>query len=215
MGGGHITPYQFAASYQYRVQQCYLTKGAKFVNILLINSSPRLEQSSTYLLAQTIIQQVSNKADVSVIKTDLSKLPHLDAEYAMAVCSPDLKPDESTGSLFVSNKLITELEQADVVIITSPMHNFSLPSSLKSWVDHVVRSGRTFYIDATGKHGLITNKPVYVLISSGGVFSGDKAYQPDYFTPFMREVLSTIGLNNVHFFTIEGTDLLQRYWTLE
>ncbi|MEJ2766270.1 NAD(P)H-dependent oxidoreductase [Photobacterium sp. MCCC 1A19761] len=175
------------------------------MNILLVNSSPRQHQSCTYLLAQTIIQQLSKESAVEVTETDATKLPHLDADYSMAVCSPGLMHDESNGSLALSNQLISELINADFVIIASPMHNYSLPSALKSWVDHVVRAGRTFNISPTGKHGVLNDKPVYVLVSSGGRFSGKEAYQADFFTPYMKEVMTTIGLKNIQFFTIEGT----------
>ncbi|UTV30643.1 FMN-dependent NADH-azoreductase [Photobacterium atrarenae] len=175
------------------------------MNILLINSSPKRHQSCTYILAQTIIQQLSKQSTVEVIETDATKLPHLDSDYSTTLCSPGVMCDESVGSLSLSNQLISDLDKADLVIIASPMHNFSLPSGLKSWVDHVVRAGRTFKITSTGKQGLLNDKPVYVLVSSGGSFSGKDAYQPDFFTPYMTEVMATVGLNNIQFFTIEGT----------
>lgn len=175
------------------------------MNILLINSSPKQRESSTYNLAQTIIQQISTETLVNVTEEDVTKLHQVDEDYAVAVCSPELMSSEAQGSLAQSNRLIADLEQSDMVIIASPMHNFSLPSGLKSWVDHVVRAGKTFHITPTGKKGVLKQKPVYVLVSSGGSFSGDKAYQPDFFTPYLREVLEVIGLDNVTFFTLEGT----------
>ncbi|EJE8516503.1 FMN-dependent NADH-azoreductase [Vibrio alginolyticus] len=175
------------------------------MNILLVNSSPRQRRSSTYNLAQAIIQQISSETSVNVTEEDVTILPQVDEDYAVAVCSPELMRSEAKGSLAQSNRLIADLEQADMVIIASPIHNFSLPSGLKSWVDHVVRAGKTFHITPTGKNGIFKKKPVYVLVSSGGSFSGDKAYQPDFFTPYLHEVLKVVGLDNVTFFTLEGT----------
>ncbi|MXR68306.1 flavodoxin family protein [Shewanella sp. JBTF-M18] len=175
------------------------------MNILLVNSSPRKHQACTYQLAQFIIQQISEKIDVEVVEVDAATLPHLDADYAKALSTPDLMYDESSGSLSLSNQLIAQLNKADFIIIASPMHNFSLPSSLKSWVDHVVRAGRTFEITATEKQGLLSNKPIYVLVSAGGRFSGKNAYQPDFFTPYLTEIMATVGLKDIQFFTIEGT----------
>lgn len=175
------------------------------MKILLINSSPRKQTSSTYALAQALLQRVSTLTPVSVTEENVTRLAQVDSEYSFSVASIEQQHDESTGSLAVSNRLIDDLIAADLVIVASPMHNFSLPAGLKSWVDHVVRAQKTFAITPTGKMGLLDDKPVYVLISSGGTFSGNNAYQPDFFTPYMKEILSTIGINSVSFFAIEST----------
>lgn len=175
------------------------------MKILLINSSPRQQTSSTYALAQSLLQRVSTLTPVSVTEENVTRLAQVDSEYSISVASIEQQYDESTGSLAVSNRLIDDLIVADLVIVASPMHNFSLPAGLKSWVDHVVRAQKTFAITPTGKLGLLDDKPVYVLISSGGTFSGNNAYQPDFFTPYMKEILSTIGINSVSFFAIEST----------
>jgi FMN-dependent NADH-azoreductase len=164
------------------------------MNVLLINASPQQAQSSTYGVAQKMIEQWSKKNVIELQQVDATSLPHIDSEYANALCLLDAAVDETAGSLAISNELIASLEWASVVIIVSPMHNYSLPSCLKSWVDHVVRAGKTFEITSTGKHALLDDKPVYILVSSGGVFSGEGAYQPDFFTPYMKEVLSTMVL---------------------
>jgi FMN-dependent NADH-azoreductase len=101
--------------------------------------------------------------------------------------------------------LIRELEGADVVVIGTPMHNFTVPSALKAWIDHVVRARRTFETTAAGKVGKLQDRPVFVAISSGGRFSGDRARQPDYLTPYLKEILGMIGLRDVHFFAVQGT----------
>lgn len=175
------------------------------MKILLINSSPRQQTSSTYALAQALLQRVSTLTPVSVTEENVTRLAQVDSEYSISVASIEHQHDESTGSLAVSNRLIDDLIAADLVIVASPMHNFSLPAGLKSWVDHVVRAQKTFAITPTGKLGLLDDKPMYVLISSGGTFSGNNAYQPDFFTPYMKEILSTIGINSVSFFAIEST----------
>ncbi|MCG6230128.1 FMN-dependent NADH-azoreductase [Vibrio furnissii] len=175
------------------------------MKILLINSSPRQQTSSTYALAQSLLLRVSTLTPVSVTEENVTRLAQVDSEYSISVASIEQQHDESTGSLAVSNRLIDDLIAADLVIVASPMHNFSLPAGLKSWVDHVVRAQKTFAITPTGKLGLLDDKPVYVLISSGGTFSGNNAYQPDFFTPYMKEILSTIGINSVSFFAIEST----------
>ena len=100
-----------------------------------------------------------------------------------------------------------ELENSDVVVIATPMHNFTVPSSLKAWIDHVVRAHRTFTITADGKVGALRDRPVFVAVSSGGRYSGARARQPDFLTPYLKVILGTIGLHDLTFFSVEGSGL--------
>ncbi|WP_448546646.1 FMN-dependent NADH-azoreductase [Thalassotalea fusca] len=177
------------------------------MNVLVLTCSPRLDKSSTHQLAQFIVEQISNSQRVETEYVDVTSLPHIDTHYAKLLCAEDELSGDCKGSVAISARLIASLKVADFVIIAAPMHNYFLPSSLKSWVDHVVRAGETFEITPSGKKPLLNDKPVMVLISSGGRFMGESAYQPDFFTPYMTEVLKTIGLNDVHYFAIQGTAL--------
>lgn len=175
------------------------------MNILVINSSPRQRDSSAYNLAKMLIKNISQAIEVQVVEEDVTQIQQVDLEYAATITGAVSGGDESRGSLALSNQFVFQVEQADLVIIVSPIHNFSLPSGLKSWVDHVVRAGKTFTITSQGKQGLLNNKPVYILTSSGGRFSSEHAQQPDFFTPYMKDILAVIGLTDVHFFQIENT----------
>ncbi len=106
-----------------------------------------------------------------------------------------------------SEELIQELESADFVVIATPMHNFTVPAALKAWIDHVVRVRRTFDVTAQGKLGALRDRPVFVAVSSGGRFSGDRAHQPDFLTPYLKAILGTIGLHDLTFFSVEGSAL--------
>jgi FMN-dependent NADH-azoreductase len=101
--------------------------------------------------------------------------------------------------------LVGELERADIVVIGTPMHNLTVPSSLKAWLDHVVRARRTFTTTNHGKVGTLHDRPVYVAIASGGRFSGERTRQPDFLTPYLRTILAMIGLHDLSFFSVEGT----------
>jgi FMN-dependent NADH-azoreductase len=103
--------------------------------------------------------------------------------------------------------LIRELERADVLVISTPMHNLSVPSALKAWIDHVVRARRTFNISEQGKTAGLRDRPVFIAVASGGIFSGDRARQPDFLTPYLQAVLNTIGLRSITFFSVQGTGL--------
>ena len=87
------------------------------------------------------------------------------------------------------------------------MHNFTVPSALKLWIDHIVRVRRTFNVTKEGKVGTLRDRPVFVAVSSGGRFSGERARQPDFLTPYLKAILGTIGLHNLIFFSVEGTGL--------
>lgn len=175
------------------------------MNILVINCSPQQTKSSSYTVVTTLIEQLSHGRDAQINQVDATKLAHIDSVYAQVLGSSGDLPAENTGTLTVSDSLIASLMAADAVVIASPMHNFTIPSSLKCWIDHVVRVGKTFEITETGKHPLLMDKPVYVVVSSGGIFSKEGAYQPDLFTPYMKTILASIGLTQVKFFTVEGT----------
>jgi FMN-dependent NADH-azoreductase len=134
-------------------------------------------------------------------------LSPVDENYAVALSTAEqLSADISQeGSLFQSEELIQELENADVVVIGTPMHNFTVPAALKTWIDHVVRVRRTFHVTPEGKVGTLRDRPVFIAVSSGGKYSSERARQPDFLTPYLTAILGTIGLHNLTFFSVEGT----------
>ncbi|MFL9812651.1 NAD(P)H-dependent oxidoreductase [Stutzerimonas sp. VN223-3] len=172
--------------------------------ILLINASPRPDASVGYELANELIDVVLiRRPDLRVTRRDLGSvaLAPLSESYADALTrrTPDTDP-----VFALSESLIGELERSDALLIATPMHNFTLPAALKLWIDHVVRIGRTFAATPDGKVGLLADRPVYVIVSSGGFHRGARARQPDFLTAYLRHVLSTIGLFDVHFVYLEG-----------
>jgi FMN-dependent NADH-azoreductase len=90
------------------------------------------------------------------------------------------------------------------VVIATPMHNFTVPSVLKAWLDHVVRIGVTFNATPEGKIGTLVDRPVYIAVSSGGWRTGERARQPDFLEPYLRAILPTIGLKDLHFFSLQA-----------
>lgn len=177
------------------------------MKILHIRCSPRGAASESSRLSRKIVGLLMELDPGSVVverPLGETPVPHLDGSYASAQHAPALEVTH-TGSTSISEVLIEELEAADAVVIGTPMHNLAVPSALKSWIDHVVRAGRTFEMTLKGKVGTLADRPVFVAVASGGVFSGDRARQPDFLTPYLRLVLSTIGLTDVSVFSVEGT----------
>jgi FMN-dependent NADH-azoreductase len=73
------------------------------------------------------------------------------------------------------------------------------------WIDHIARVRRTFNVTPNGKVGTLRDRPVFVAVSSGGRYSGARARQPDFLTPYLKAILGMIGLHNLTFFSVEGT----------
>jgi len=178
------------------------------MKILHLQASPRQQGSNAWWLSQQIVARLvarSGSARVSVRDLHGDAIPHVDATYAEALGSPAVvDDDQAAGTLALSDQLIAELDAADAVVIGTPMHNYTLPSTLKAWIDHVVRVRRSFAITPDGKVGLLRDRPVYVGIVSGGRFTGATARQPDFLTPYLKVALATIGLHDLRFYSMEG-----------
>lgn len=157
-------------------------------------------------MSQRIVDLLVDKEPgAEVIDRDLGNgsLAPVDRGYAQSQGGPvDVSSD---ASIVQSDDLIGELERADILIISTPMHNLTMPSALKAWIDHVVRVRRTFNITPAGKVGALRDRPVFIAIASGGRYSGERANQPDFLTPYLRLILGMIGLKDLTFFSVQGT----------
>jgi len=133
--------------------------------------------------------------------------PPIDAEWIAAAYTPESQwTPAQTAKLALSNELIAELEAADEYVIGVAMHNFSVPGVLKLWVDQVVRRGRTFSYTETGPQGLLQGKKATVVVASGGVYApGSPAASMNHAEPYLRTILSFIGVADVKFVAAGGT----------
>lgn len=173
-------------------------------SVLLINASPNGQVSHANQLALELVDALRQQHPrLELVERDLGThpLPPLGMDYArgLATTTPFDAP-----VFAVSEALIRELERCDILLIATPMHNFTLPAALKLWIDYVLRIHRTFSSGPEGKTGLLSNRPVYVLVGSGGFHQGEKARQPDFLTPYLRQVLGTLGLLDLHFTYLQG-----------
>jgi len=174
--------------------------------ILYVSCSPRGEAAESHRLAQKIIGFLLRQEPTAILGNraiGVGAIPHVDEDYAISQeSSADISQE---GSMALSEELVQELESADFVVIGTPMHNLTVPSTLKAWIDHVVRARRTFNTTSAGKVGTLRDRPVFVAISSGGRFSGERARQPDFLTPYLKTILGMIGLHDLTFFSVQGT----------
>ncbi|AHZ68709.1 hypothetical protein OU5_1630 [Pseudomonas mandelii JR-1] len=90
------------------------------------------------------------------------------------------------------------------------MNNLTVPSVLKAWIDQILRAGRTFKSTPAGKVGMLQDRPVFIGIASGGVFTGDRANQPDFLIPYLSVVLDCVGLKTLQFLSVQATAFLDR-----
>ena len=180
------------------------------LNILHIDCSPRADSHSRQLSSAVVgkLLEAAPAARISRRNLGTDRLPHATADYAVTLSSPKTLGAPLEGSLDLSEKLIREVEWADAIVIGTPMHNLTVPSVLKAWIDQVLRAGRTFRSTASGKTGMLADRPVLVAIASGGTFTGKRAGQPDFLRPYLTEVLGSIGLKSIQFLAVEATAFL-------
>jgi FMN-dependent NADH-azoreductase len=171
--------------------------------ILQILVSPRAGSFSRRVARDIVGRIVERCSAARIIERDLAAdpPPHPDCDLYDAILSPT--PDDDPR-FALSEQLIAELEAADFVVIGTPMNNFSMPSTLKAWIDHIVRIRRTFRSTPEGKIGLLRDRPVIVVSAHGGFCGDEPPAQPDFLTPYVRAIFTTIGIRTLEFVRLEG-----------
>jgi FMN-dependent NADH-azoreductase len=182
------------------------------MNILHIDCSPRPESHSRQLSAAIVQKLLEVAPDARINRRDfaVAPLPNATADYATTLSSPATLAAPMRGALNLSEALIQEVEAADMIVIGTPMYNLTVPSVLKAWLDQILRAGRTFKSTPAGKVGMLRDRPVFIGIASGGVFTGERANQPDFLTPYLSVVLGSIGLKSVQFLPVQATAFLSQ-----
>ncbi len=182
--------------------------------ILRIDSSPLDSASfSRHLTAEFVQKWQHMNPDGKVIARDLAttKLSPVNAEWIGAAHSPEpsLTPRQREV-LALSEELIAELNAADEFVIGVPMHNFSIPATLKLWIDQIVRIGKTTSYENGAPAGLLRNKKATFLVASGGVYSpGTPMAAMNFVEPYLRSVFGFIGVTDTRFVNASGTARLQ------
>lgn len=180
------------------------------MKILHIDCSPRSRSHSRQMSAAIVEKLRAIAPTATICRRDIGAdpLPHTASDYASALSTPAAMMAAARSAMELSETLIGEVEAADVIVIGTPMNNFTVPSVLKAWIDQVLRVGRTIMPSPTGKVGTVADRPVYVAVASGSVFSGEGANQPDFLTPYLRAALACVGLQTVQFVAIQATAFL-------
>jgi len=163
----------------------------------LDSSAPRADSVSRAIGDEVVQRLRQRQPELQVLSRDLAEanLPHIDAAWVEANLTPaEQRSAAQRARLTDSDAEVALLKSADALLITVPIYNFSVPSTLKAWIDHVCRAGVSFRYTAKGPQGLLQDRPVYLAVASGGVALGSPV---DFASPYLRQVLRFIGIEDV------------------
>ncbi|MCI5044930.1 MAG: NAD(P)H-dependent oxidoreductase [Aquisalinus sp.] len=163
--------------------------------ILRVDSSMRYEGSVSRQLGDKLVAKLGG----TVTNRDLAaeQIPFVDEEWIGANFTPEEdRSDAQRAKLALSDRLVTELKEADILVLNVPMYNFSAPAAFKAWIDMIARARVTFKYTDNGPVGLLEGKKAYVINTSGGTPLNSEA---DYLTGYLRQILSFIGITDIEF----------------
>ena len=166
------------------------------MKIYQIDSSARKRGSSSRALAKKVLDKIRNPGD-EVIYRDLDD----EILFVSGLTESGMKIDEKDQTeehkkMFkLSDKLVSELKESDIIIISAPFYNYGPPATLKAWSDLAARVGETFRFKPDGRReGLLKNKRAYLVITSGGTKLNSKE---DFLTPWLKYILNFFGIEKV------------------
>jgi FMN-dependent NADH-azoreductase len=176
--------------------------------ILLVTSSPRGAASHSSRLGRSLAKQLaSGDPRSAVVVRDLTKEPvaHIGEDFVTALGTPpEQRTPAQSQAVALSDRLIAELFDADVIVIASAMINFGVSSTLKAYIDYVLRAGATFRYTANGPEGLVKGKKAFIVRASGGIYSEGPAKAANFQDTYLKHVLGFIGITDVEVIHIEG-----------
>ena len=166
------------------------------MKIYQIDSSARKDGSTSRALAKKLLDRIK-KSDDEIIYRDLND----EMVFVSGLTESGMKIDEKDQNehhkkMFeLSDKLVKELKESDIIIISTPIYNYGPPATLKAWSDLAARVGETFRFREDGRReGLLSNKQVYLVITSGGTKINSKE---DFLTPWLVYMLNFFGIKKV------------------
>tara|TARA_A100001011_G_scaffold353103_1_gene394366 strand:+ start:1385 stop:1969 length:585 start_codon:yes stop_codon:yes gene_type:complete len=166
------------------------------MKIYQIDSSARKEGSTSRALAKKLLKKIKKPGD-EVIYRDLDD----EMVFVSGLTESGMKIEkkdqtEHHKKMFeLSDKLVNELKESDIIIISAPIYNYGPPATLKAWSDLAARIGETFKFKENGRReGLLKNKKAYLVITSGGTKLNSKE---DFLTPWLKFILNFFGITQI------------------
>ena len=166
------------------------------MKIYQIDSSARKEGSTSRALAKKVLEKIKKNGD-EVIYRDLNdEMVFVSGltESGMNINEKDQTEDHK--KMFkLSDQLVKELKESDIIIISTPIYNYGPPATLKAWSDLAARVGETFRFKPNGRReGLLKNKRAFLVITSGGTKLNSKE---DFLTPWLKFILNFFGIEKI------------------
>jgi FMN-dependent NADH-azoreductase len=171
--------------------------------ILHVESSIFGTNGQSSRLSTKLVEALQQRPDIRVRHRELSAetIPHLDAETFAAFGTADENRTETQAQkVALSDSMIAELKEADLLVLGLPMYNFAIPSTVKAWFDHLGRAGVTFRYTENGPEGLLKGKRAVVIATRGGRYPEGTDTQK----PYVEHFLSFIGIDDVRWIHVEG-----------
>tara|TARA_X000001036_G_scaffold434364_1_gene473606 strand:- start:144 stop:725 length:582 start_codon:yes stop_codon:yes gene_type:complete len=178
------------------------------MNIYQIDSSARKKGSTSRALAKKLLNKIKKPED-KIIYRDLDDEMLFVTGLTESGMNIDLKDQtENHKKMFeLSDQLVKELQESDIIIISAPIYNYGPPATLKAWSDLAARVGETFKFKADGRReGLLKNKKAYLVITSGGTKLNSNE---DFLTPWLKFILNFFGIEEVK--TISADQMALNY----
>ena len=186
-------------------------KTTKMKKVLHIISSPRTAASVSRKLGNAVVGKIMEKYPHSSLKErDLAEMrfPHLEEKHITSFYTPesDRSADQQLD-VRLSDAVIAELVEADIIVIDTSMYNFSVPSTLKAYIDHITRRDLTFRRTENGPEGLLKNKKLYIAFSGGGIYSEGPFQSFDFNVPYIKTIFGFLGVTDSTVFRVEGLNV--------
>ena len=179
--------------------KAYIPLKEKTMNkILFLKTSPKDEGSISTELGEYLVNQLINGSRSTLTKRQLNEeIPFINQQIINGLYVDDSeKTIEQKEALKLSDAIVEDVNNHDIIVISTPIYNFSAQAVLKAWADLVARVNKTFSYTENGPVGLLKDKKAYVVVSSGGTKVGSEI---DFFTPWMKHFLKFIGITDVEF----------------
>lgn len=169
---------------------------ASVLNVLRVDASGRESGSTTRALADIFVQGLAARGPVRVTGRDVAKgLPFVDEPWIAAnFTEPEQRDEAKRAALARSDELVREVMEADLLLIGVPLYNFSVPASLKAWIDQIARARLTFRYTEHGPEGLLKGKRAILVVATGGT---PVEGAMDFATPWLKHVLGFLGIGDV------------------
>lgn len=186
-------------------------------NVLIINASARKGRSISRYMTDVFIDMWEQRyPDDTIIHREVGQgnIPHVSEKWIAGAFKPsELRNEDELEALKISEELVAELKDVDVIVVGTPMYNWSVPSALKAYIDQVLRVNETVLIGGDDiknpYNGLLKNKRVYLLMVRGnfGYDPGDFYEHMDFQTNYLKTVFNIMGIKDIKHTCLNGVAL--------